>query len=102
MQHQKIPQGISINFLINKERRKYVESISQEYLSVLAILYGDFLESGQHAIHDYGRMTMLEVENELRVRTLMYRGRRIQKQRQLRDAHTQNEQDMLEQLKRIS
>lgn len=99
---QTMMKGIANNYLLNAQRIRYVESISTEYLSILTILFGDNLEMGQRRISDYGNMTMLEAENELRVRTIMYKGRRLRKQRELREEHAENERAMLEQLKRIS
>lgn len=93
---------MSANYLLNSQRIKYIHSVSEEYLSILAILYGDTLESGIQRISGYGSMTMLEAENELRLRTLMYKGRRIRRQRDLRSEHEENEKAMLEQLKRLS
>lgn len=95
-------KGIATNYLLNKQRRLYVKSLANEYLSILAILYGDQLEIGQTKVSDYGTMTMLEAENELRIRAMMYKGRRIRKQRDLRDEAETNERDMLEQLKRLN
>ena len=92
----------ALNYLLDIQRRQYIESVSQEYLSILAILYGDRIETGMSQVKDFGSMTMLEAENELRIRTMMTHGRRVQKQRQLREEHTRNETDMLEELKRLA
>lgn len=74
--------------------------MSEEYLSIIAILYGDQIESGIKRISYYGDMTMLEAENELRVRTKMMRGQRLRKKRELREEHEAQEAALLEQLKK--
>jgi hypothetical protein len=88
------------NFRLNAIRRNNIAALSVEYLSILAILYGEHIDAGYKRIHDYGSMTMLEAENEIRTRTIMLQGDRLRKKRQLREEHAQNEKDMLEQLKR--
>lgn len=90
------------NYQLEVERDKMVESLHVEYLSLLAILYGDQLESGTQLLKDYGHLTMIDIENELQLRTLMYRARRLRKRRQLLDEYEANERDMLEQLKNIT
>ncbi len=77
-----------------------VDNLTSEYLSLLAILYGDHIESGVKRISDYRAMTMLDAENELKLRTMMMRGQRLRKKRMLMEEHQENERALLEQLKR--
>jgi hypothetical protein len=89
-----------MNFRLNKQAREIQEALSSEYLSILAILYGDQIESGIKRISDYGTLTMLDAENELRIRMMMMKGQRMRKKRELKEEHEAQEQAMLEQLKR--
>lgn len=103
MNYQKMnqtPQIVAPNFSLNKQRRSFVDNLSEEYLSILAILYGNQIDSGIKRISYYGNMTMLEAENELRVRTKMMRGQRLRKKRELREEHEAQESALLEQLKK--
>lgn len=90
----------AMNFLLNSQRMDLVESVSVEYLSILAILYGSQIETGEKRISSFGGMTMLEAENEFRVRTMMMRGIRLRKKRDLKAEHDAAEQALLEQLKK--
>lgn len=90
----------AMNFQINQQRRANIESIAVEYLNILAILYGDQIDTGIKRVRDFGQMTMLEAENELRIRTLMIQAQRLRKKRQLYEEHSENERAMLEELKR--
>lgn len=89
-----------MNYLINSQRIQLIDHVSTEYLSMLAILYGDQIESGIKRVSSFGTMTMLEAENELRVRTMMMRGLRMRRKKHLMDEHTSAEQALLEELKR--
>lgn len=100
MMKQKMIQTTAANFNLNKQRRSLVENLSEEYLSILAILFGDQIEMGLKRISYYGNMTMLEAENELRVRTKMMRGQRLRKKRELKEEHEAQEAALLEQLKK--
>lgn len=93
-------QSQAMNFRLNKQAREIQEALSSEYLSILAILYGDQIESGIKRISDYGTLTMLDAENELRIRMMMMKGQRMRKKRELKEEHEAQEQAMLEQLKR--
>lgn len=90
----------TFNFQVQQQRVELIESIATEYLSVLSLLYGYHIEQGTRRVSDYGDMTMLDAENELRVRTIMMRGQRMRKQRELREEMQENERKLLEQLKR--
>lgn len=90
----------AVNFNLNDQRMQLVTSIATEYLSMLTILYGDQIEMGTKRVSDYGNMTMLEAENELRVRTLMMKGQRLRTKRKLKEEHEANEAALLEQLKK--
>ncbi len=92
----------AIHFLVNKQYKQLCQSLSTEYLSILAILYGDKIESGIMRVSDYGPMTMLEAENEFRIRTMMLSGQIARKQKELRAKYKADEEAMLEQLKKIS
>jgi len=101
MREQKMTQRMTAaNFNLNKQRIDIIDSITNEYLSILAILFGDQIESGIKRISYYGDMTMLEAENEFRVRTLMLRGQRLRTKRRLKEEHEAAEQALLEQLKK--
>jgi hypothetical protein len=89
-----------MNFNLNKQHRDLIVSMGEEYLSILAILYGDQIDSGIKRISYYGDMTMLEAENELRVRTKMMRGQRLRMKRELKAEHEAQEAALLEQLKK--
>lgn len=93
-------QTQAMNFNLSKQRKDLIDHIATEYLSMLAILYGDQIEMGTKRVSDYGDMTMLEAENELRVRTLMLRGQRMRKKRELKEEHDAAEAALLEQLKK--
>lgn len=93
-------QIVASNYLLQQQRTDLVESMATEYLSVLSILYGYQIEQGLRRVSDYGNMTMLEAENEIRIRTVMLRGQRVRKQRELREEMAENERKLLEQLKR--
>jgi hypothetical protein len=88
------------NFQLQQQRLLLVENITDEYLSILAILYGDQIQSGTKRVSEYGNMTMLEAENELRVRTLMMRGDRLRTKRKLKEEHDAAEKELMEQLKK--
>ena len=92
----------SSNYLLNNQRAEYIQTISTEYLSIIALLYGDLIESGDKQVISYNHMLMNDAERELHIRTTMYHGRRLRKQRELTEEHEANEQAMLEQLKRSS
>jgi len=79
-----------------------IAALSTEYLQMLAILYGDQIQSGTIRTSAYNTMTMLEVADELRIRTMMMRGERLRKKRRLTEEHAANEAALLERLKRIS
>lgn len=89
-----------MNFKLNKQRIQLIDNITNEYLSILAILYGDQIESGIRRISDYKDMTMLEAENELRVRTIMMKGQRLRTKRKLKEEHDEAERELMERLKR--
>lgn len=90
----------AMNFLLNKQRRELIDNVTTEYLSMIAILYGDQIDTGIKRISDYGSMTMLEAENEMRVRTMMLRGQTLRKKRQLKEEHDKAEREMMERLKK--
>jgi CII-binding regulator of phage lambda lysogenization HflD len=91
---------LATNFKLNQQRIQLIDSITNEYLSMLAILYGDQIEMGTKRISDYRDMTMLEAENELRVRTMMMKGQRMRTKRKLREEHEAAEKALMEQLKK--
>lgn len=95
-----IPKTIATNFLKNDLRMHVVEHLTNEYLSILAILYGPQIEQGLKRISDYRDMTMLEAENEFRIRTMMLQGQRLRKKRILREEHEAAESALMEQLKK--
>lgn len=92
----------SQHFQYNERRIKLIESLAEEYLNILAILYGSDIESGTKQLKDFGHMTMLDAEQELKFRTIMMRAQFTRKQRELRAEYSANEQAMLEELKRAS
>lgn len=96
-----IPKIQSNYFTLNQLRVKELESLAEEYLSLLAVLYSDQIESGTNKVSDYGTMTMIDIENEIRLRTLLYRARRKRKQKDIRDKQEENERAMLETLRNI-
>lgn len=100
IQQQKHIKMQAVNFLLQQQRIQLVDNITDEYLSILAILYGDQIQTGVKRISDYGNMTMLEAENELRVRTLMLRGDRLRTKRKLKEEHDTAERELMEQLKK--
>ncbi len=100
MNQMKMHKTLAANFRLNKQRRSLVESLTNEYLSMLAILYGDQIESGIKRISHFGNMTMLEAENELRVRTMMLRGQTMRTKRKLKEEHEANEKALMELLKK--
>lgn len=100
MKQMKIVQTQATNFLLNNQRQLLIASMTNEYLSMLAILYGDQIEMGVKRVSDFGKMTMLDAENELRVRTMMMKGQRMRKKRELREEHEAAEAELLEQLKK--
>ena len=89
----------AMSFLLNDQRIKLIDNVSTEYLSILAILYGDQIEQGLKRVSDYGSMTMLEAENEFRVRTIMMRGQIARKKKMLMDEHKDAERVLMERLK---
>ena len=88
------------NFLLNRNRMTFINTLAYEYLSILAILYGDQIESGLKRVSNFGDMTMLEAENEFHLRMLMMRGQRLRTKRKLKEEHAANEAALMEQLKR--
>lgn len=90
------------NFQIEVSRNKMIDALSNEYLQMLSILYGTQIYNGEKRTSDYNDMTMLEVADELRIRTLMMQGDRLRKKRQLQEEHSRNEADLLERLKKSS
>ncbi len=90
----------SANFQLEVAHSKFIESLSLEYLQMLSILYGSQIYNGEKRTSDYNNMTMLEVADELRIRTLMMKGDRIRRKKQLREEHAANEAEMMERLKR--
>jgi len=97
---QMLKKTKAMSFLLNQQRIELIDNVTNEYLSMLAILYGDQIEQGTKRISDYGNMTMLEAENELRVRTIMMKGQRMRVKRKLQEEHEANEKALMEQLKR--
>ena len=93
---------ISKNFIIDQQRNRHIENITEEYLNIIALLYGTQIESGIRRIKDYASMTMLDAENELRIRTIMNRAERLRTKRRLYAEHTAAEQELLERLKNAS
>ena len=91
---------IATNFLLNQQRIDLIESITNEHLSVLAVLYGDQIEMGVRRVSDYRNMTMLDAEQELRVRTMMLKGQRLRKKRELNEQYAADERALMEQLKK--
>ena len=92
-------QMTTTEFLINKQRHELINHVAFEYLSILAILYGDQIDSGIRRVSSFGKMTMLEAENELRIRTMMLRGQRMRRKRELLKEHQDAETAMMERLK---
>ena len=92
----------SINFNIDRKRSEQVEAMSTEYLSLLTILYGHFIRSGEKMIKHYHHLRMSDIETELQIRTIMVRGDISRKQRQIKEEHSAAEQQMLEELKRAT
>jgi len=92
----------SYNFQLEVARNKFIDALASEYLQMLSILYGTQIYSGEKRTSEFNDMTMLEVADELRIRTLMLKGDRLRKKRKLQEEHARNEADLLERLKRSS
>ena len=92
----------SYNFKLEVARNKFLDAVATEYLQMLSILYGAHIYSGEKRTSDYSNMTMLEVADELRIRTLMMQGDRLRKKRQMQEEHARNEADLLERLRKSS
>ncbi len=93
-------QTKALNFILEESRNDNIEALSQEYLNMIAILYGDKIERGDKAVRDYGKMTMVDIIAELEIRTMMYHGQRMRRKKDLRKQHADAERELLEELKR--
>lgn len=92
--------GAVYSFLIDDVYYKQSEVYANEYLNVLAVLYGDSLDAGIKQLRDYNHMTMQDAEQEIRLRTIMLSGRVLREQRKLDKEHRDAEQALMDRLKR--
>lgn len=87
-------------FRLSSWRRRHVQDLVDEYLNMLAILYGGFLLSGEKRISEFSGMTMQHAAHELKVRTALIRAREKNRRKVLREEHQAAEDALLEELKR--
>ena len=102
MQKFQAKSNQSAYFRISKYRREHIQDLVDEYINILAILYGNSIASGEKRISDYHSMTMQQAEHEIKLRTAVTNAQLTRKRKTLRDEHTKAENELLEQLKRIS
>ncbi len=75
--------------------------ISDEFLHILAILYGSRFDEGTMMLSDVSDKTMSTMMVELQLRTALLRGQNNYKVRQEKDKNKQKEIDLLEKLKAL-
>jgi|SRR5688572_17553206 len=97
---------VTISFLENKLHREFLEYKANEYLYVFYLFYSQLIESGQKTIKDFYKMSMNDVNQELRLRAIILRKtkeqikqkKEILKQQQAKEAENK-QRELLEQLK---
>lgn len=63
----------SILFQIERIRTRTPKALAEEYFILLATLYGRRIESGDMRLQNYAKMTMFDIDEEVRVRTNIWR-----------------------------
>jgi len=102
IQKTKNKSNKSVFFQYSAFRYNHIEELSDEYINILAILYGGLITGGDRRISEYGKMTMQQAERELRLRTAILQAQTNQKRTQLREEYSKNEQDLLAELAKAS
>jgi hypothetical protein len=94
--------AIPFAFRQNETRADYIANISQEYLLVLATLYGPNIEQGTQQLKEFDNLSMTDLELELEFRTRMVARQVLAKEERLRQEHKENEEAFMEELKKAS
>lgn len=94
-------QIVTNNYVLQSLRNKNVQSLATEYLYIIAMLYGEDIETGKKRVIDFNTMTMLEAENELHIRAVMMRAERARRKKALTQQHKANEEAMLQRMKQL-
>jgi hypothetical protein len=90
---------INIYFQIDKERNEAIKHLSQEYLNLLAIVFGDHILTGQTPLRNYWHMTMADLEAELCIRTKVNKARADKLTELTHKKQVEEEQRFMEELK---
>jgi len=91
----------TLNYKLQLLRNKNTVSLANEYLYIIAMLFGKDIEEGTRKVTDFNSMTMLKAENELRIRTLMMNAERIRRKKKLMQDHKDNEEAMIQRMKQL-
>lgn len=94
-------QIVTTNYILQSLRKQNVQSLATEYLYIIAMLYGQDIDSGRKRVTDFNTMTMLKAENELRIRAMMMHAERVRRKKKLTEQHKANEDAMIQRLKQL-
>lgn len=97
-----IPKTQCTAFIENKLRSQYIQQTAEEYLNILAVLYGSYIESGERSLFQYRHMTMHDAEEELHIRTILARSRRKRLYHNIQQEKQEQERLAVEELKRFA
>lgn len=89
------------SFKLETIRRQNRESLANEALSLIAMLYGTLITDGKKTISDYKSMTGNAINRELKIRTMMLEAERKSREEKITNNSKQREIQLLEQLKSL-
>lgn len=100
MQHNLLQSNFY--FELDKNLRKINQDLSDEYLNMLAILFGGQINSGDRRIKEFLDMSMSDAEVELRFRTKINTARANNLRQDILDKEKQNEEALIAELKNFA
>lgn len=93
-------QKIQTNsFILQTIRRDLLDIISREHYTFISTFFSEKIQEGSSTIQTYGKMTMFDVRNELRLRIQMMKGRNNAKVRAYYKEQDRKSKELLERLK---
>lgn len=93
-----LPWSYQIEIARNKNRA----IIREEYLTFIHVLYRNQIENGYKRIKDFKDMTMLDIQNEIMLRTRIIAGDNQRELDKQKEAQKRYEQQLLEHFKKFS
>ena len=88
----------SIFCQFDQERNNSIQHLSEEYMNLLAIVFGDQVLSGQTPIRQYWHMTMADLQAELTIRAKVNKARANKIEEQTQTKQQQAEEQFMAEL----